>query len=89
MSATYNTVDTRFILFRIADAIEAGTVVVGVNASVGRYQTATGNDAQFRVIPRNVTAPDTGYDGSIDAAHRFIYLEGEGNAARALTKANS
>lgn len=86
MSAQYNTIDTRFITFRIADAIEAGTIILGVNASVGPYRTATGIN-EFRVIPRNVTTPDTRHEGSIDAAVRFIYIEGEGNAARALNKA--
>ena len=87
MSATYNTTDTRFILFRIADAIENGVIVVGVNASVGPYRVATGDDAEFRVIPRNVTTGETRHDGSIEAANRFIYIEGAGNATRALNKA--
>mgnify|MGYP000963307170 CR=1 FL=1 len=86
MSATYNTTDTRFILFRIADAIENGVIVLGKFASVGPYRTATGG-AEFRIVFYNGTTHDVATTGSIDAASHFIAIEGEGNATRALNKA--
>ena len=89
MDSANNTTDTRFILFRIADAIEAGVIVLGKFASVGTYRTATGGtaDVQFRVIFYNGTTHDVVTDGSIPAAHHFIAIEGEGNATRALNAA--
>ena len=86
MNATYNTTDTRFILFRIADAIEAGVIVLGKFASVGPYRTATGG-SEFRVIFYNGVTHDVATDGSIPAAHHFINIEGVGNATRALNAA--
>ena len=87
MSATYNTTDTRFILFRIADAIENGVIVLGKFASVGPYRVATGDDSEFRIVFYNGTTHDVATTGSIDAASHFIAIEGEGNATRALNKA--
>jgi hypothetical protein len=86
MNATYNTTDTRFILFRIADAIEAGVIVLGRFASVGTYRTATGG-VEFRIVFYNGTTHDVATDGSINAAHHFIDIEGAGGATQALNSA--
>ena len=85
MKFTYKPVDTRFILFRIADAIESGVIILGQNASIGQYQTATG-DNRYCVMERNT---DTMFINSIESASKFIEIEGAFNATRALNKAIS
>ena len=85
MNATYNTTDTRFNLFGLADAIEAGVIVRGRYASVGTYRTATSRE--YRVVFHNGITHDVVTDGSRNAAQHFVAIEGEEHAALALNDA--
>ena len=71
--------------YKMAEAIEAGVIVLGRYASVGTYCTATGRE--FRVVFYNGVTHDVVMDGSIPAAHHFIAIEGEAHAAQALNDA--
>ncbi len=73
--------------YAIADAIQRGIVVLGRQASIGRYQLATGKRF-YAVIPAIRTGqPETQHTDSGGAAHRFCTLEGDYNSAVALDRA--
>lgn len=73
--------------YQIVNAIHDGAILLGRRATVGQYRTATGASG-YAVIPTSRTnEPETQHAESIDAAARFVAIEGDYNAACALDRA--